>query len=244
MENSGQSSSTTSNVSNSSKEKERPKIKVSDIKFPVIIYDLDNDKKNKIMNALHVKWGKTEDPECVGMWGDDSIRISLQNGVLKGKYSRYCGNEYKDQKISYNDIIFDDESKFRAGSNKKIHYTEIKKPFVIGDLNQDSNRCRTVNDQFKMGFTFQEPLTRGVEYASSSAINSSEGWMDESGWYKGEHNYKNYNFYSYDDIDWDLYFKISIKEHCKTKFVIPDEEEILDFKVNHNRKSFTLPNEE
>jgi hypothetical protein len=94
----------------SKEESANKKIKVSDIKPPVIIYDIDNnEKKNKIMTVLGVKWRKRANPEFVDMCGNDSIRIPLDGDVFQDKYSPFYENDYKDhQHISYNDIIFDE----------------------------------------------------------------------------------------------------------------------------------------
>jgi hypothetical protein len=278
------------------------KIKITDIKLPVIIYDLNDEKKNKVMNALDVVW--------VGGWNSDEIILSENALYIIGKDNVeqasivYYNQESKYDnilKISYNNIIWKNEfgtdllflkknieavnainydfSRNMLVLHKKLHYTEIKKPFVIMDLNQDSNKCRIVNEQLKLGFTGQEPLTRGIEYASSSATNS-HGWMSKSGWYKKEHAYKSYNFYSYNDIDWEDKRAHSIigRTHDRGKSILPDmmdamsnwyselyrdnfhgtppssvfesptftlsDEEEFNFQVNHNRKSFTLPEEE
>jgi hypothetical protein len=188
------------------------KIKITDIKFPVIIYDLDEEKKNKVMNALEVVWlsGKNISEENMGT--HDAIYINRNADVERAVIGYYNQESKYDDilKISYNNIIWKNEYDFSRNTpvlNKKLHYTEIKKP-------EDKEEYAITRHSHKYGKSVIEAL-----------LNNNIKFM--SG-------------HAYDYIQ-----ELDRFKRCEnpSKFVIPDEE-VLDFKVNHNRKSFTLPEEE
>jgi hypothetical protein len=219
-------------------------IKVSDIPIPCYIKDIPNtDEMRKVLNEMGAVWKAGRKNEEWTLSSDLWVEVR----ALYDCYQVYLkeGENVEYPIISYNDIVFDKESKmfdkkvlfrvritskgtyesgkvgdeydiiretdtqyyFEHGKsirkdrceiiNRKIHYTELRKPMIIEDIKCFPERYEIVLNNLKpKEFTLRN---RDDIYAMRIEENDA-GVSSEDKFYDGK--YPRHTRYSYNDIDW------------------------------------------
>ena len=206
--------------------------------------------KNNLTGCL---WQDTNVPYCKQGFIGTITEIDKE---LTGVGFRLDSNDWKYavDSIEYeiNDIPYSSKSE-----TKKYKISDLKRPYIITDIDRKSDRIEKLNKIY--GTRCTEETNEIREELFGHGGSSTVG-----GWYRKQEYYREHNYYSYNDVDWDSEKSIDSKlmfmgrelkvgtsetNNVENKDLLEDIKSIpnvRDFikrviEEDTNRKTFTMP---